>query len=369
MAEDVRALVALPPFASSAMDGWAIAGDGPWRVVGGVLAGQASEQLLADGEAVAIATGAAVPDGAQAILRREHGTAASGWLQAAASAGSPPPGTDVRPAGQEAGIDELLLAAGTRLTPAAIGLLAAAGHDEVEVRRRPRVALLVLGDELLSSGLPGVGRIRDVLGPQLPMWIERAGALTTRQLRVPDTAASLAVALAEMASSEDVDVVVTTGSTAAGPADHLHAVLHAAGAEVPVDGVAVRPGHPMLLALLPPARAEATGARTPTPLVGLPGNPLGALAGLVTLAIPLLQAVGGQVPDEPRHIPAALDIRGRGRHTLIPGRPSPHDGRFAPTGWDSPHMLRGVAAATGFGVVPEQGVRQGEPLQWLPLPQ
>ncbi|MFM2438320.1 MAG: hypothetical protein RLZ55_1139, partial [Actinomycetota bacterium] len=362
LAADAKALVALPPFASSAMDGWAVAGAGPWRVVGKVLAGQSRGEPLSAGEAVAIATGAAVPSGTAAILRREHGVASAGRLQVSApDAAGPAPGTDVRPAGQEAAADDVLLPAGTRLNPAAIGLLAAAGHDELAVRPHPRVAVLVLGDELLESGRPAGGRIRDALGPQLPLWLSRAGCEVISLTRVADTAGALRAALAA-AIAAAVDLIVTTGSTAAGPADHLHGQLRAAGAEVVVDGVAVRPGHPMLLALHPGADGLPGGA---IPLVGLPGNPLGALAGLATLVLPLLAGLVGEQPSERRFLIAGQALPGRGAHTLLPGRPAAADGSFVAAGWGSPHMLRGAAAATGFGVVLAHGVRQGEPLRWL----
>ncbi|KOG87017.1 molybdopterin biosynthesis protein, partial [Streptomyces varsoviensis] len=115
------------------------------------------------------------------------------------------------------------------------------------VHRRPTVELLVLGDELLDSGPPHDGRVRDALGPLLPPWLRDRGARVTERRRVSDDFGLLRAALRDSAA----DVVVTTGSTAAGPVDFLHEALAEAGARLLVDSVAVRPGHPMLLAELP----------------------------------------------------------------------------------------------------------------------
>lgn len=199
---------------------------------------------------------------------------------------------------------------GATVTPAVLGLAAAAGHDRLRVHRRPTVELLVLGDELLTSGLPGDGRVRDALGPLLPPWLHALGAEVTGHHRVPDAAAPLT----EAVRRSSADVVVTTGSTAAGPVDFLHRALRANGAELLVDSVAVRPGHPMLLAVMP-----GTGSRPARHLVGLPGNPLAAVAGLVTLAAPCSAAsaaaprTGRTGPGPPPRCPATRRTPGSSR--------------------------------------------------------
>ncbi len=158
------------------MDGWAVAGDGPWRVVGRVLAGGPTAAPLAPGEAVAIATGATPPAGARGVIRSERGSLdREGLLD-----GECVDGQDLRPAGEEAAYGDVLLDAGMRLTPGHLGLAAAAGTDELEVVRRPTARILVLGDELLTAGLAREGRIRDSLGPQLPAWLDRLGVRVTR---------------------------------------------------------------------------------------------------------------------------------------------------------------------------------------------
>ncbi|WP_344467675.1 molybdopterin molybdotransferase MoeA [Kitasatospora kazusensis] len=369
LAVPLAALTDLPAFDTSAMDGWAVSGPGPWRTVGRVLAGQPCAPI-ADGEAVEIATGAQLPPGATAVLRREHGrTVPDGGAPAAVATatgqglgpgllhalgtGSVPPGQDVRPRGQECRRGEPLLPAGTPVTPAVLGLAAACGHDRLTVHRRPTVELLVLGDELVDSGLPSAGLVRDALGPLLPPWLHAAGAELIGRRHVRDDFGLLRDAVRH----SPADVVVTTGGTAAGPVDFLHEALAAAGGRLLVDGVAVRPGHPMLLAELPGGRH----------LVGLPGNPLAAVAGAVTLALPLLHALSGRPAPEARPETAAV---------VLPGHPA--DTRLLPVvrgergvlplAFDGPAMLRGLALAEALAVVPPGGLPAGAGVELLATP-
>ncbi|MEV7375560.1 molybdopterin molybdotransferase MoeA [Streptomyces sp. NPDC090301] len=362
LARPLAALTDLPPFDSSAMDGWAVAGAGPWRLRGrGVLAG-AQPPPLGDGDAVPIATGARLPSGAGAVLRREHGEADSRsgmLLDRTVGPGPLAPGRDIRPLGQESRVGDVLLAAGTSVTPAVLGLAAAAGYDRLAVHRRPAVELLVLGDELLESGLPRDGRVRDALGPLLPHWLSgQGGADVTGHRLVSDGFRPLYEALRDATA----DVVVTTGSTAAGPVDFLHEALARLGARLLVDSVAVRPGHPMLLAELPP-RADGRPRR----LVGLPGNPLAAVAGAVTLAVPLLRRLGGHPDVEPIRTPCAAALPGHPKDTrLLPVRRV--GGEVAALPFDGPAMLRGLAVADGLAVVPPGGAAAGGVVEVLPVP-
>lgn len=353
LAEPLAALTDLPPFDTSAMDGWAVAGPGPWRLRGGGVLSSGQPEPLGRGSAVPIATGARLPTGASAVLRREHGEpeAHNGTLLDRSTDGPVCPGHDIRRQGQECRAGEPLLPAGTTVTPAVLGLAAAAGYDRLAVHRHPVVELLVLGDELLESGLPRDGRVRDALGPLLHPWLRGCGADVTGLRPVSDDFALLRAAVRDSRA----DVVVTTGSTAAGPVDFLHDVLREAGARLLVDSVAVRPGHPMLLAELPPT----TDGRSRR-LVGLPGNPLAAVAGAVTLAVPLLRRLGGHPdPDpEPPRTAAAEALPGHPRDTrLLPVRRTGH--RVAPLPFDGPAMLRGLACADGLAVVPPGGVIAG----------
>ncbi|MET9929470.1 MULTISPECIES: molybdopterin molybdotransferase MoeA [unclassified Streptomyces] len=395
------ALADLPSFDTSAMDGWAVAGPGPWHVreEPTVLAGHAPAAALADGEAVRIATGAPVPPGTTAVLRTEHSRTEhpDGGRRAPLHAlREVVTGQDIRPRGQECRSGDELLPAGTTVTPAVLGLAAAAGYDELLVLPRPRVEVLVLGDELLTAGLPHEGLIRDALGPMLGPWLAALGADVLATRRIGDDAEALHAAVTGSAA----DLVLTTGGTAAGPVDHVHRVLDKAGATLLVDGVKVRPGHPMLLARLGADPARPHRVRH---LVGLPGNPLAAVSGLLTLAAPLLAALSGDGPraqggpraedgpyaeDGPRTEdgPRAEGGAGSGARPPVPYRVPvrdevhghPHDTRLVPVvrrsgsavplRYHGPAMLRGIAAADGLAVVPPGGARPGQELDVLDLP-
>ncbi|MFI9029662.1 molybdopterin-binding protein [Streptomyces sp. NPDC053560] len=398
LAGALTALTDLPSFDTSAMDGWAVSGPGPWRLTvpravapaatAGILAGQGPARPLPDGHAVPIATGARIPPGASAVLRSEHGETTEqpdGGMLLSAPRGAPP-GQDIRPRGQECRNGDPLLPPGTPVTPAVLGLAAAAGYDELWTYRRPVVEILVLGDELLHGGLPQDGRIRDALGPMLAPWLRAMGAETIGPRHLADDEATLYEAIA----GSTADVVITTGGTAAGPVDHVHPVLRRLGAELLVDGVQVRPGHPMLLARLGPAdgtaprgRPARRGARkatagvsreTPAPrhLVGLPGNPLAAVSGLLTLAEPLLGTLSGRTRSEPRRVCLADGVHGHPHDTrLVPVacRIDEKGGAVAlPLHFNGPAMLRGIAAADALAVIPPGGAAAGEPAVLLDLP-
>jgi molybdopterin molybdotransferase len=361
LAEPLTALTDLPPFATSAMDGWAVSGPGPWRLAGhGVLAGE-TPGPLAPGTAVPIATGAPVPPGATAVLRREHGAAdprQDTLYDRSPGPGPTPEGHDIRPLGQECRSGEPLLPSGATVTPAVLGLAAASGYDRLTVHRRPSAELLVLGDELLHSGVPRGGRVRDALGPLLPPWLDGCGAELVGHQRIADEPGLLR----EAVGRSPADVVITTGSTAAGPVDFLHDTLRALGARLLVDSVAVRPGHPMLLAELP-----ATADGRARHLVGLPGNPLAAVAGMVTLAVPLLRALGGHATPEPCRTTATAALPGHPRDTrLLPVHGT--GGEATPLPFGGPAMLRGLALADGLAVVPPGGVPAGAAVEVVRLP-
>ncbi|NED88951.1 molybdopterin molybdotransferase MoeA [Streptomyces sp. SID11233] len=369
LAEPLAALTDLPSFDTSAMDGWAVAGPGPWHVREheGVLAGHASPAPLPDGDAVRIATGARIPADATAVIRSEHAEAdeSKGLLYAQRQVS---PGQDIRPRGQECRSGEQLLPAGTLVTPVVLGLAAAAGYDELLTRPRPVVDVLVLGDELLTAGLPHDGLIRDALGPMIGPWLHALGAEVSAPRRLGDDAEALRKALV----LSEADLVITTGGTAAGPVDHVHPVLADLGAELLVDGVAVRPGHPMLL-----ARLRAGGPY----LVGLPGNPLAAVSGLLTLAEPLLSGLAGRTSQDLYRVAVRDDVHGHPHDTrLVPVVHRTEASMFTPAGtgggadhvvplhYNGPAMLRGIAAADGLAVVEPGGVRSGTEVEILDLP-
>ncbi|GGN08692.1 molybdopterin molybdenumtransferase MoeA [Lentzea pudingi] len=351
LASAVRALASQPTCDTSAMDGFAVAGPGPWTVVGRVAAGDPVPGPLAVGEAFGVATGAPVPEGSEAVVPVELCSADGALLIAEAL-----PGKHIRRRGEDWSAGDELVPAGSRITPAVLGLAAAAGHDTLLAHRRPRVAVIVTGDELLHAGPPRPGRVRDAIGPMLPGLLHNADLLGTTHLRDdPDALAdaltsdraALMPELTDALTSNQADVLITCGATSVGPADHLRRVLANLSAEVLVSGVACRPGHPMLLAVLPDGRF----------VVGLPGNPFAAHAAVLTLLHPLLDALGGHTTNPP--VTAWLgDVNAHPRDTRLV--PVTRSGALAvPVGHDRPGSLWGAALADAVAVVPP-GHRGGE---------
>ncbi|MEV4810206.1 molybdopterin molybdotransferase MoeA [Micromonospora avicenniae] len=357
LAEPLATRTDLPAFPTSSVDGWAVRGAGPWRVVGRVLAGNTPPALTEDGTTVEIATGAMVPDGTTAVLRIEE----SDRTPDDRVVGTPRSTPEWRQPGEEAYAGEQLLPAGTAVDPAVIGLAASCGYDTLPVRPAPRAALLVFGDELLTSGPPAAGRVRDALGPSLPAWLRRYGC----EIRpsdvigpVEDTLPAHVAALRKALT--DADLVCTTGGTMHGPVDHLHPALEELGAEYVVNTVAVRPGFPMLLARL-------TGADGRVRFVaGLPGNPQSAIVALVSLVAPLLAGLQGrQLPELP-HATLAEPVSGRGDYThLALVRLDRVAGTAHPVRHVGSAMLRGLAGADGFAVISPGGT--GEPGSRVPV--
>jgi molybdopterin molybdotransferase len=368
LAQPVLALCDVPHYASSAMDGWAVRGSGPWVLVdaGGAGGAGGAGSGLAPHEARAIVTGGLVPDGAEAVLRSEAGEIgeASSPRPTAADAGAhlllrasptPWPGQHIRPRGEEFRRGDVGVAAGATLNPAHIAVAAACGADELVVRARGRVSLVLTGDEVVTHGIPAPGRVRDSFGPQLPAFVGMLGGEVVRQARVGDDHELLVRAIAMDASASDL--VITTGGTGSSAADHLRSALVRLGARILVDGVAMRPGGPSLLARLDDGRL----------LIGLPGNPLAAMMGLLTLAGPLLAALSAaSLPGLSRIRLADAVPAGRGDTRLIPFRSV--EGQAWPSAFTGSAMLRGLADASGVLVCGESAAEVGAELEFLRLP-
>jgi molybdopterin molybdotransferase len=348
LANDVVALVELPTYPTSAMDGYAVAGKGPWSIVGEVKAGAPMKGALKDKSAVKIATGAVIPENTFGIIRWEVATVDGDELS-----GHVKEGQDLRPAGLESAQDDVLAVAGTILNPGLIGLLAAAGHDSIEVIRKPRATIILLGDEIVLEGLPHDGLVRDALGPQLPGWLHRLGVEVIATQYVSDELELVIKAFA--IAVENSDIVFTTGGTADGPRDHVHAAIAALQGELIIDRVKVRPGHPMLLAHI-----------NKTPLIGLPGNPQSAIVALLTLGHPVIDALLGRKEAELHQIVTGDDIDvPEGFTRLVLGNVV--DGWFEMGEYLGSAMLRGLAHSTGFAVA-DKSMEEGEMVAWLPLP-
>ncbi|UQU61676.1 molybdopterin molybdotransferase MoeA [Couchioplanes caeruleus] len=347
LAVPVAARADLPGTDTAAMDGYAVAGPGPWTVTARVLAGGAPwPGRLGPGQAVEIMTGAPVPAGAVAVVPYEHTTVTPG------GAVSGPIGqrAHIRRAGEDARAGDEMLPAGRLVTAAVAGLLAQAGADVVRVRGRPRVRLLVTGDEVIAAGVPAPGQVRDVFGPMAPALVTAAGGVLHDRRLLRDDPGVLTDALL----APDAEVVAVSGSSSAGRADHLRTVLDKIGGRPLVDQVACRPGHPQLLASLPGGRW----------LVGLPGNPFAGLVAGMTLLRPLLRGLTGLAPARPWRLAVHGDVR-----------PAPGITRLVPVTLDGdravvvpgarPASLSGAGLADALAVL-EESWAPGDPADVLP---
>jgi molybdopterin molybdotransferase len=357
LARPLAPLTDLPAFPTSSVDGFAVRGPGPWKLTGRALAGSVPARL-ADGEAFEIATGAMLPPGTEQVIRTEDSQTDGGLVRGTARAVP-----DWRDRGDEARAGEELLPAGTPVTPAVIGLAAACGHDTLAVTPPPTAAVVIFGDELLTSGPPGDGRIRDSLGPQVPAWLAHLGLRGDAGFTGPvaDTLEAHIDALRQAVS--DADLVCTTGGTMHGPVDHLHPALAALEATYIANAVAVRPGFPMLLASVPRA------GRSPAFVAGLPGNPQSAVVALMSLVAPLVLGLTGRALPSLSRVRLAGPMRGRGEATHLALVRVLDAGLAEPLEHAGSAMLRGLARADGFAVVPPgSDGAPGDEVGFLPLP-
>ncbi|HUF85892.1 MAG TPA: gephyrin-like molybdotransferase Glp [Thermohalobaculum sp.] len=281
-----------PPFAASAMDGYAVrAADAVagarLRLTGAAKAGAGGTRTVGPGEAVRIFTGAPVPEGADAILIQENANRASspGEGETVEVVEPPTPWAFIRPAGMDFA-SGFRLAAPRRLNPRELALLAAMNAARVRVSRRPVVALIPTGDELVAPGeTPGPGQIVSSNDIGLAAMLAAAGAAPRRCPIARDDRASL---LAALEAAQGADFIVTLGGASVGEHDLVAEVLSGAGLELDVTTVAMRPGKPLM--------AGRIGGRV---MLGLPGNPVSALVCAEVLLRPAIDAALG-LPAGPR---------------------------------------------------------------------
>ena len=361
--QDIVALQDMPHYASSAMDGWAVNGTGPWIPV-------EPGTPLAPHQASPIATGGLIPPGGKSVLRSESARLdkdedglAVLVTGGTARPGEPRTGQHVRKAGEEASEGDVLVKAGVVLNPAHLALAALAGYDELVVQGKPMVRLLLTGSEVVGHGVPVPGQVRDTFGPQLPAVVGMLGGIPGGQQRIGDSYAEWLGALEDVvpevpgAPDLPADVVITTGGTGKSGTDHLRRAVAELGGRLIIDGVAMRPGHPAVLAELPDGRF----------VLGLPGNPLAAMIALSTVGAPLLAALGhGDMPAV-QEVPCGITLEPEpGRTRLMPFRLL--YGMASPAQHTGPGMMRGLAFADGVMVVPPHGVKLGEPVPAFALP-
>src|SRR3954462_2494093 len=281
LAEDGAAERDVPSFANSAMDGFAVRA-GPagreLRIVGESRAGTPSDVPGGDGEAVRISTGAAVPDGADAILpvedAEDRGEVVVPEVEVA-------PGQSVREPGEDLRGGEGVLRAGTVLGPAELGVAVEAGRATLRVTRAPRVGILATGDELVAPGEPlRHGQLHNSNAVTLAALARRAGAEVTGTTEVRDDAEATRAAIER--ALDGTDVVLLTGGVSVGPHDHVKPALEALGVEQIFWRVALRPGKPLWF-----------GRRGTQLVFGLPGNPVSAMVCFMLFARPALAVMQG----------------------------------------------------------------------------
>jgi molybdopterin molybdotransferase len=286
-AEDVRARVDLPPFASSAMDGFAVrSGDlpGSLRIVGESAAGRPYEGRLDSGCAAVISTGAVVPDGADAVVPIENVVRSENTVDIAVAVRV---GAHVRPRGGDVSTDEVVVPAGARLTPARLAAAAAAGVALVSCRRRPRVCVLATGSELVApGGKLRPGQIYETNSLMLDAALRDAGADVVSGPPAIDDEAALREALERGLAR---DVLVTSGGVSVGEHDLVRAVERELDVDEVFWRVSIKPGKPV-----------AFGVRGDTLVFGLPGNPVSALVGCELFVKPALRALQGLAEPLPR---------------------------------------------------------------------
>lgn len=357
LAEDVAATVDLPPFPSSAMDGYALrAEDAPGRlpVVFRIAAGLPAPRPLAPGEAMAISTGGAVPDGADAVVPIEGVVEQDNTLDVSEPVEA---GAHIRPAGGDVARGAVVLHSGTRLGAAQIGALAAAGIAAVAVHRRPRVAVLATGTELRRPGTAlGPGQIYESNGPMLAVALAAAGAEVERLGPVRDDEAEHRAALERALAA---DVLVSSGGVSVGPHDLVRRILVELGAVEDFWGVSVRPGKPV---------AFATRGRTL--VFGLPGNPVSALVSAELFVRPALHALQGAAGPGPHWLEGTLAApvrRNATRDSLVRARR--RGGSVEALSGQESHMIVRAAAADALVLVPagDGELAAGDAIRYLAL--
>ena len=364
LAEDVRAAAPVPPHDNSALDGYAlraadVAAAGPenpvrLEVIYEQPAGRSDPRPVGPGQAVRIMTGAPVPAGADAVLGFED-TDRSDWGRAGEQPAGPDrssvavlcpaePGEAIRRAGEDLAPGSIALAAGTPITPGAVGVAASLGRTRLPVRRRPRVAIVPTGDEVVEIDTePRAGQIRNNHAWALEALVAQHGGLPQRRPIVPDRLDEVRDAL--LGAAAESDLVLTIGGVSVGDHD---LVKHVIGQHrIDFWRIRMKPGKPL-----------AAGRIAGTPVLGLPGNPVSGLVVFELFGRPLLLAMQGRADHERPLVRARAadaipgDLR---RRTYARVRVWQHDGEFhcRPTGAQGSGIMSSLARADALAVIPE----------------
>jgi molybdopterin molybdotransferase len=368
LAEDAMGDEPVPRFDNSAMDGFAVraadtsrAAAGPpvtLALAGESRAGRPAGHALAGGEAIAISTGAMVPEGADAVVRVEDTSVRDGAVEVRVSA---KPGANIRRAGEDVRAGQTMISRGTEIGPAELGVLASLGLARVGCARRPRLSVLTTGDELHAPGEQlAPGGIRNTNAYSVPALAERAGATVIAVETVRDDAEATRAAVERALEG---DVAVICGGVSVGEHDYVRPALAGLGAEELFWGVALKPGKPTWF-----------GVRGQTLAFGLPGNPVSAMVTFLLFVRPALRAMLGASPEANRLtavLDSAVEKRPGRAHAVRCSLEARADGWHArPTGEQGSHVLTSMLGADALAILPtEKGsVRAGEQVTLELLP-
>jgi molybdopterin molybdotransferase len=364
LAAEVQAGAAVPPFDRAAMDGYALRGEetfgasvyspAPFCCVGQSRPGRRCESVVGPGEAIQITTGSAIPEGADTVVkvestRREGETI---WVVEAT-----PPGRHIGRVGEDIAAGTVVLPASRVLRPQDLGVLSALGTSQVRVVRRPRVAVIATGDELIVPGAPaGAFQIADMNSVMLAALLARDGAQPQLVGPLPDDRERIRAEIAAAGSS--CDAVLVSGGSSAGPEDHAPGIVAELG-ELAVHGVALRPASP-----------AGVGFLGRVPVVLLPGNPVSCLCAYDFFAGPIVRILGGRPRAWP-YCPTVLPLERKlvsviGRVDYA--RVKIAGGRVEPLATSGASILSSTSRADGFVVIPadREGYAAGHPVTvWL----
>ncbi len=355
LAQDLSAPIDLPAFDNSRMDGFALrhadlnpGSETQLHIVGAQFAGPLRDQTLQPGQCIRITTGAPLPAGADTVVIKEEVRENEGLLTVPAGVAT---GADIRRAGEDVRAGDVVLHAGSALSPARISLAAALGVAELEVSQRPTVAVFTTGDELVEPGLPLVpGQIYNSNRELLMGLLRAEGLEPVAWPTLPDDPARIETALRDAASA--FDLVITCGGVSAGEKDYLPALLAEQGI-VHFWKVKMKPGMPVLFGNLDQAL-----------FLGLPGNPVSVLAIFLTLGRRLLDGLQGRAEPRARRFARLSAPWNKSHERLEFLRGSLHYGRngvlgVSPNGADASHRLRAAAESDALIVLGE-GAREFE---------
>ncbi|NPV09114.1 MAG: molybdopterin molybdotransferase MoeA [Anaerolineae bacterium] len=350
LAEGIWADRDVPPQDNSAMDGYAVraadlVAEPPirLRVVAEVAAGHPTDAVIGPGEAARIMTGAFVPAGADTVVRFEDTTSGDGWVEVRRI---PAPGRNVRHRGEDVQQGQLVLPPGTRVRPQEIGMMASLGRTRVAVHRRPRVAILATGDEIVpASEEPGPGQIRNINSYSNAAQVLRAGGLPILLGVASDRRDELSAALRRGLDAR-ADLFITSGGVSVGDFDLVKQVLSAEG-EMSFWWVNMKPGKPV-----------AFGTLAGIPLLGLPGNPVSAMIAFELFARPAIcRMLGLSVADPPSvraRLVSSIERKDGRRHYLrVRLHRQGEDCLAELTGDQGSGILSSMVAADGLAVIPE----------------